>query len=703
MNIAGTVSRRRFLQIGAGTAGALLLGFHLPPGGRLARAAAQAPYINAWLRIAQDNSVTILVSNSEMGQGVYTAMPMLVAEELEVDWTRVQAEMAPAGPDYNNRFFGFQGTGGSTSIRQGFDHLRQAGAAAREVLRQAAANRWNIALEKCVAAEGHISDSESGRRLSYGDLAPEAAQLQPPTDITLKPPGQWKIIGQPIRRLDSEAKTRGQAGFGIDVELPDLKVATLAICPVFGGTLKSVDPEPAMTLPGVIAVVPMDDAVAVVADGYWNARKGLQALAPVWDEGAMATADDASIRDRHISALDGAPPTAEAQGDAPAVLAAAGKRIEAEYTAPFLAHATMEPMNATAWVHSDSAEIWAPTQAQGPAQAGVAQMLGFEPGQVAVHTTFLGGGFGRRFEFDFIRYAVLAAQASGHPVKLIWPREEDVRHDFYRPASLVRFSASLDESGLPQAVHARIASASIMQRVFPSMVENGVDPTSVEGLIEHPYAIPNYRVEYAMVDSGIPVGFWRAVGNSQNAYFRESFLDELARAAGMDPLDYRLRLLDGKPRHTAVLKKAADMAGWGAETAAGRYRGLALHESFRSIVAEVVEISLAGRTVRVHEVWCAVDCGTVVNPDTVEAQMESGIVYGLTAALMGEINIEQGRVKQSNFPDYPMLTLATAPRMHTHIMDSAEPPGGVGAHTPRSPVRMLLIATGEPRSLPIRL
>ena len=463
-----------------------------------------------------------------------------------------------------------------------------------------------------------------------------------------------------------------------------------------------------MAVPGVIAVVPMDDAVSVVADGYWNARKGLQALAPVWDEGAMATADDASILERHVNALEGTLPLAEAQGDAPAVLAAAGKRIEAEYSAPFLAHATMEPMNATARIHPDGAEIWAPTQAQGPTQQGVAEMLGVEPGKVAVHTTFLGGGFGRRFEFDFVRYAVLTAQASGHTVKLIWPREEDIRHDFYRPRSLVRFSASLDESGLPHAIHARAASASIMQRVFTSMVENGIDPTSVEGLIEHPYTIPNYRVEHAIVDAGIPVGFWRSVGNSQNAHFREAFLDELAREAGMDPLDYRMRLLDGKPRHAAVLKKAAEMAGWGTETAAGRYRGLALHESYGSIVAEVVEISLASRTVRVHEVWCAVDCGTVVNPDTVEAQMESGIVFGLTAALMGEINIERGRVKQSNFPDYPMLTLGTTPRIHTHIMESSEPPGGVGEPStpPIAPAvaNAVLIATGEPvRSLPIRI
>jgi len=712
MKNSSGLTRRRFLKVSSGAAGGLVIGFYLPGGGRLADAAkgasASEAHVNAWLRIAPDNTVTIVVSSSEMGQGVYTAMPMLVAEELEVDWQQVRAEMAPADPTYNNRFFGMQGTGGSTSIRQGFDYLRQAGASAREVLRQAAANRWAVPLERCVAANGSVKDTESEQSATYGELAADAANLDPPADLPLKPAAEWKILGKPTRRLDTPAKTRGQATFGIDVQVPNLQVATLAICPVFGGKLASVDEKPALAIPGVSAVVPVDDAVMVVADGYWNARRGLMALDPRWDEGVMAEADDASIRARFVAGLEGGMAPAEVQGDAPAVIAESSTRLEVDYAAPFLAHATMEPMNATAHVRADGADVWAPTQAQGPTQGMVAGLLGMEPAQVQIHTTFLGGGFGRRFELDFIKYAVLASQAVGTPVKVVWSREQDTQHDYYRPAAIVRMAAALGADGWPEALHAKVAAPSIFSRLLPQFVKDGVDPSSVEGIIEQPYAIPNRRVDYALIDSGVPVGFWRSVGHSQNAYVREAFIDELAHAAGIDPLDYRLHMLQEKPRHTAVLRKVAEMAEWGSPAPSGRSRGLALHESFGSIVAEVAEVSTDSGQVRVHQVWCVMDCGIVVNPDTVEAQLESGIIYGLTAALFGEINIEKGRVKQSNFPDYPVVTMANAPRIHTHVIQSAEAPGGVGEPStpPIAPavVNAVFAATGKPiRNLPIRL
>ena len=526
--------------------------------------------------------------------------------------------------------------------------------------------------------------------------------------MSLKPPEQWRILGKPTRRLDTPAKTRGQATFGIDVQVPDLRHATLLICPVFGGKLASVNDNPALAVPGVSAVVPVDDAVIVVADGYWNARRGVMALDPQWDEGPLAEANDESIRARFLAGLEGDMAPAEVHGDAPAVIAGSASRHEAEYTAPFLAHATMEPMNATAHVRTDGADVWAPTQAQGPTQGMVAGMLGLQPEQVQVHTTFLGGGFGRRFELDFIKYAVLASQAVGSPVKLVWSREQDTQHDYYRPAAVVRLAASLGADGLPEALHTKVAAPSIFTRALPQLVKDGVDPSSVEGIIEQPYAIANHRVDYAMIDAGVPVGFWRSVGHSQNSYVREAFIDELAHAAGIDSLDYRLRMLEDNPRHAAVLRKVAEMAEWGSSVPAGRSRGLALHESFGSIVAEVAEVSTDNGNVQVHQVWCAVDCGTVINPDTVEAQMESGIIYGLTAALHGEINIDRGRVSQSNFPDYPMVTMAAAPRIHTHIMESTEAPGGVGepATPPIAPAvaNAVFAATGKPvRKLPIRL
>jgi isoquinoline 1-oxidoreductase beta subunit len=705
-----TISRRRFLELSGGATGGLILGFHLPHlsmGGRLAQAAAGTPPLNAWLRVAADDSVTVLVAASEMGQGVYTAMPMLVAEELEVDWARVRAEMAPVDPAYNNRIFGAQATGGSTSVRQGFDHLREAGARAREMLRQAAANRWGAPLEACAAENGRVVHRETGRSLRYGELASEAAQLEPPASVALKDLGSWSILGKSRPRLDTPEKSNGRAIFGADVRVPGMLFAMVAACPVLGGRLASVDPAPALRVPGVKAVVPTERAVIVVADATWNAHKGLLALQPDWDEGPLAALDSAMIREQLRGALDSEAVRAHALGDADAAFEAAAAQHEAVYEVPFLAHATMEPMNATAHVRGDGADVWAPTQSQTATQHDVAALLGLAPERVAVHTTFLGGGFGRRFERDFVLYAAAASKAVGAPVQVFWSREEDMRHDFYRPASTVRMRAALDESGRPTAFHARVACPSILARVFPDRVTEGVDHTAVEGLDALPYAIPHQLVEYAQVDTGVPVGFWRSVGNSQNAFFLETFVEELARRAGADPLEFRLALLSERPRHSAVLRVATEMAGWG-RSKPGRHSGLAMCELYDSIVAQVADVSVESNRVRVHEVYCAIDCGFVVNPDTVVAQMESAILFGLTAALMGEITISKGRVQQRNFTDYRLLTLASSPSIHVEIVPSANAPGGVGESgtPPIAPAvaNAVLAATGKPvRSLPIRL
>jgi isoquinoline 1-oxidoreductase beta subunit len=710
------ISRRHFLVVSGGAAGGLLLGFTLPCVGRLGEARADevgaagapAPQINAWLRIAPDESVTILVAESEMGQGVFTAMPMLVAEELEVDWAQVRAEMAPAAEVYANPISGRQSTGGSTSVRQGFGPLREVGAAAREMLRRAAAQRWGVALETCRAEKGRVLHPETGRALSYGVLAAQAAQLAPPAEVALKPASDWSILGRATPRLDARDKATGRAVFGTDVRLPGMLFATPLACPVFGGRLERVDPAPALRVPGVKAVVPLDDVVMVVADGYWNARKGLRALEPVWDEGPHAGVDSAAIRERMRASLDGDAVKAHAQGDTAAAFAAAAGQHEAVFEVPFLAHAAMEPMNATAHVRDGEAEVWLPTQTPGSTQRVVAEVLGLPRERVRVHTTFLGGGFGRRLETDFARQAALASQAVGAPVHVLWSREEDMRHDFYRPASSVRMRAALDAHGVPTALHARVACPSILARIRSDWNPEDVDGTAVDGLGESLYAIPHCLVEYAPVETPVPVGFWRSVGNSQNAFVREAFLDELARAAGADPLAFRLALLGDQPRHVAVLQEVARMASWSSPPPPGRYRGLALHDAYDSIVAQVAEISLESRGARVHEVHCAADCGTLINPETVEAQMQGGVSFGLAAALYGEITLRSGRVEQGNYSDYRLPTLASSPAIRVRLIESAASPGGVGeaAVPPIAPAvaNAVFAATGTPvRRLPIRI
>ena len=680
--VTQTVSRRRFLQVSATATGGLALGISLPFTHRLARAAtdeASAPgIIDLWLRIDPQDQITILIANSEMGQGVYTSLAMLVAEELEVPWQSVKAEMAPAAPAYKNLMFGMQATGGSTSIRWAFDPLRQVGAAARLLLTQAAANQWNVAVGECFALNATVTHKSTGRTLRYGELVTAAAQLPAPDSVELKLPADWTILGTPVKRLDTPSKINGSAQFGIDVVVPDMLVAAVLACPTFGGKLKSVDDAPALAVSGVKRVLLLEDAVIVVADGYWPANKGLAALDPEWDLGVNAGRNTEHYRKELASALVDSAPIAHASGDAQAALASSERVIEALYEVPHLAHSTMEPMNATAHVGNDGVEVWAPTQAPGVIQQVAAGILQLPPESIVVNTTFLGGGFGRKFEVDFVIQAIMASKMMGAPVKLVWSREEDTQHDFYRPAAMSQFRVALNSDGYPTAWHNRIACPSILTRVFPNFVKDGIDPQSVEAARELPYKIAHQQIEYQITETGVPVGFWRSVGNSQNAYFVQSMIDELAAEAGIDALDYQLTLLADQDRHKTALQAAADSAGWRAGSA-DRPMGLAVQASFGSICAMVVEIDKdVDKGLRVTHVSAAIDCGRALNPDTVVAQIESSIVYGLTAAYYGDITLKNGAVEQSNFDNYPMLKLAQMPVISVDIIQSGAALGGIG-------------------------
>ncbi len=674
------LSRREFLQRASVAGAGLVIAFHIPLAGRTRPATPAGPFApNAWLRIGADESVLVMVDRSEMGQGVATSLPMLLAEELEADWSRIKFEFAPADQAYINPLFGAQGTGGSTSIRAAWTPLRKAGAAAREMLVAAAAQTWNVPASECRAQKGAVMHSASRRSLSYGKLVAKAATLPVPEGPRLKDAKSWKILGTRVRRLDTPLKVNGAAQFGIDVKVPGMQVAVIARSPVFGGKVARFDATKAKAVPGVKNVVQVSSGVAVIADGYWPAKKGREALEVTWDEGANAEVSTAGISQLFAQRVEQAGAVARHEGDPASGMSRAASTMDAVYQAPFLAHATMEPMNCTAHVRPDGVDIWAPTQFQTGVQQLGAAIGGVPPEKVQVHTTFLGGGFGRRFELDFIQEALEVSKAAGAPVKVIWSREDDMQHAQYRPASYHRLQAGLDPGGQPVAWNHRIVAPSIMARVFPDQVKDGLDGEAVEGGVAMPYAIPNVHVDYVLTDTGIPVGFWRSVNNSFNAFVVESFIDELAQAAKRDPYLYRRDLLTQAPRHLAALNLAASKAGWGSPLPAGRARGIAVHHSFESYVAEVAEVSVASDgTVRVHRVVCAVDCGPVVNPGIVEAQMQSGIVYGLTAALKGEITIGKGRVLQSNFHDYPVLRMNETPVIEVHIVPSTDAQGGVG-------------------------
>ena len=694
------MDRRDFLQV-TGAVG-LTIAFRIPSRRGV------APFApNAWLRIGTDDRVLVIVDRSEMGQGVTTALPMLLAEELEADWTKIRFEFAPADKAYINQLFGIQGTGGSSSVRAAWKPLREAGAQARTMLIAAAAAQWGVEPASCRAEAGAVIHAATNRRLTYGALVPRAAALPVPANVPLKDPKDWRIAGKPTKRLDTRFKVNGTAQFGIDVRVPGMLTALVARSPVFGGKVASFDATAAKAIPGVRHVVQISSGVAVVGDGYWPAKQGRDALKVTWDEGPVAQVSSASISSLFAqrATQDGA--VARHDGDAVAALAAAAQRVEAVYEMPFLAHATMEPMNCTAHVRADGVDIWAPTQNQTGVQMVGGQIGGVAPEKVAVHTTYLGGGFGRRFELDFIMEALETSKAAGAPVKVIWSREDDIQHAQYRPANYHQLRAGLDANGQPVSWTHRIVAPSIMARMFPQTVKNGLDGEAVEGGVGMPYAIPNVHVDYQLTDTGIPVGFWRSVNNSFNSFAVEGFVDELAAAAKQDPYEYRRALLANAPRDRGVLELAATKAGWGTPLPAGRSRGIAVYKSFESFAAQVAEVSVSPEgDVRVHRVVCAIDCGLHVNPSTIEAQMQSGIVYGLTAALKGAITIENGRVTQSNFHDYQMLRLAEMPVVEVYIVPSTEAPGGVGepGTPPIAPAvcNAIFAATGKRiRRLPI--
>jgi len=705
------VDRRMFLISVAAVGGALALGFEIPFGARAVHASSSPREITAWIVIEPDETVIIRVAKSEMGQGSFTALPMLVAEELECDWSKVKAEFAPPHENRRrDRVWGNMSTGASRSISASHNDLRRAGATARAMLIAAAAARWNVPETECAAARGVITHRPSGRTITFGRIAAAAADIAPPAQVALKDPKDWKLIGTRQKRFDVADKITGKPIYAIDVQLPNMLHAAIVQCPVFKGTLKSVDETKLTGMKGIRRVVKLPDAVAVVADSWWRAKKAAEALAPAWDVG-----DNSSVSSSTISAnLHEALSAADARvgrndGDVDRVLGEAVKLVEADYEVPFLAHATMEPQNCTAHVTADLVEIWAPTQDGETALAIAADAAGLPPGKVVVHKMMLGGGFGRRGIFqEFVRQAVVIAKEVGQPVKLVWTREEDVRHDFYRPVAAARMTAGLDANGMPVAWKIRTAGQSIIAAVSARVMQFGVDRNFLQGLLEDmPYDVPNYLVDFAMRNTHVPVGVWRSVNHSQNAFFKESFVDEMAYAAGADPYLFRRKLLAKKPKDLAVLEAAATHAGWDTSPPQGVFRGIALHNSQNSICAQVVEVSVApDGKVWVHRVVSAIDPGHVVNPLTVELQTESAIVYGLAAVLYGEITIKDGRVEQTNFHDYPMLHLADMPRVETVIV-AGTGWGGIGETgvPPLAPAlcNAIFAATGKRiRSLPLK-
>jgi isoquinoline 1-oxidoreductase subunit beta len=705
------LDRRSFLASIAAIGGSLVLGFEIPFGTRATHASVGPREITAWIVIEPDETVIIRVAKSEMGQGSFTALPMLVAEELECDWSKVRAEFAPPHENRKrNRVWGNMSTGASRSISASQNDLRRAGATARAMLIAAAAARWNVPMTECTAAQGVISHGPSGRSVTFGAIAAAAADMNAPTQVALKDPKDWKLIGTRQRRFDVPDKITGKPIYAIDVQLPNMLCAAIVQCPVFKGTLKAVDETRLAGMRGIRQVVKLPDAVAVVADSWWRAKKAAEALPVTWDFGDNSEVSSGTIRAQLKAGLGANDARiGRADGDVERALGQAVKQIEADYAVPFLGHATMEPQNCTAHVTADLVEVWAPTQDGETALAIAADAAGMSPDRVLIHKMMLGGGFGRRGIFqDFVRQAVLIAKAVGQPVKLVWTREEDIRHDFYRPVAMARMIAGLDANGMPIAWKIRTSGQSIIAAVSPRVMQFGVDRNFLQGLLEDmPYEVPNYLVDFAMRNSHVPVGVWRSVNHSQNAFFKESFVDEMAFAAGLDPYLFRRRLLVKKPRELAVLEAAAKRAGWGASLPSGIFRGMALHNSQSSICAQVVDASVgADGKVRVHRVVSAIDAGHVVNPLSIELQTESAVVFGLTAALYGEITIKDGRVEQANFHDYPMLRLAEMPQVETVIV-AGDGWGGVGetAVPPLAPAlcNAIFAGTGKRiRSLPLK-
>ena len=677
-------SRRSFLTATSALGGGLLLGLGLPVRGEVRDTlTTDAPFApNAFLRIDRDGKVTFVSPMIEMGQGTYTSLPMLIAEELEVDVAKVAIEHSP--PDdkvYVNPLIGIQMTGGSTAIRSMYLPLRRAGATARVMLVTAAAQRWKVDPSACRAENGTVIHSSSGRQLDYGALVDAAATLPVPENVALKNPADFTLVGKPHRRLDTSGKVDGSAKFGIDTRLPGMKFAVVAQSPTFGGKLVSVDEAKAKAVRGVSQVVRLDDAVAIVATDTFAARQGLAAGAPQWEHGPNAKLSQADIVAQLAFASEKAGAVARHDGDAAAAISSAARKIEAIYQQPFLAHATMEPMNCTVQMGKDGCDIWVGTQIPGSTQAAVMKLTGLSREQVRIHNHLLGGGFGRRLEYDGTVRAVQIAQQVSGPVQVIWTREEDIQHDMYRPCYYDRISAGLDAQGKPVGWVHRIASSSIIARYNPAWFKNGLDNDAVESSANLPYALGAIHVDWVRQEppQGIRTAFWRGVGVTRGTFVVESFIDELAASAKADPVAYRIALLDKSPRGKAVLQLAAERSGWGDPLPAGQGRGVALCTGFGSFVAQVVQVSAnKDGFINPTHVWCVVDCGLQVNPDTIRAQMQSGIIFGLSAALFGEITIKDGRVEQTNFGDYRVLRINETPRIDVALVNSSEAPGGIG-------------------------
>jgi isoquinoline 1-oxidoreductase subunit beta len=681
-----TVSRRDFVTVLATAGGGLLLGWRAGEPSRAATgAAAAAPPAfvpNAFIRIGSDGRVTLIMNQVEMGQGTYTSMPMLLAEELEVGLDQVQLEHAPPNDKlYANPFFGDQETGGSSSVRAFYEPLRRAGATARTMLVAAAAQTWDVDPASCRAKRGVVTHTPSGRTLTYGALADKAAKLPVPEKVPLKDPKDFTLIGTPAKRLDAAEKVNGRAQYGIDVRLPRMKIATVAASPVLGGKVAGLDIAKAMAIPGVRQIVNLGDVVAVVADHMWAAKQGLAALAVRWDDGPNGNVSTAEV----VQGLDAASQqpgaVARTQGDAAAAIAGAAQKIDAVYQVPFLAHAPLEPMNCTVHVEKDRCEVWTGSQTLTRAQGAAARVTGLPLEKVVVHNHLLGGGFGRRLEYDWVTQAVRIGQQVEGPVKVVWTREEDMQHGFYRPYYYDRMAAGLDAAGTPVAWTHRIVGPAIVARYLPPGFRNGIDPDAVGAAVELLYDIPAIQVEFVRHEEPVlNTTFWRGVGPTHNVFVIESFMDELAAAAKADPVAYRRALLGKAPRARAVLDLAAKAAGWGQPLPSGRGRGVALlfsgWGSYLAAVAEV-EVSKAGE-LRVHRIVCAVDCGTVINPDTVKAQIEGGVNFGISAALWGEVTLKNGRVEQSNFHNYRVLRMNEAPTIEVHLVRNLEAPGGLG-------------------------
>jgi len=709
MTAGDPLSRRSFLAGASAAGGGFALALAVPVGP--ACAGMEGPEVTAWLLIDPDNSVVIRIARSEMGQGVQTGLALLVAEELECDWSKVRTEFISAAENVRRDLvWGDTSTGASRSIASSQLYLRQAGATAREMLIEAAAARWNVPAAECVARLSVITHKPSGRKVTFGAVAEDAAKLKPPAGVALKDPSQWTLAGKPRRRLDLLDKVTAQPVYAIDVRLPDMLYAAIAHCPVFGGRPKSIDESAIAAMRGVRRVVRLPDAVAVVADSWWRAKCALEALPIVWDDRGNGGLSSATIAETVRGALDREKSqVGRSDGDVAAGLANAVRRVEAEYTVPFLAHATMEPQNCTALIKDGRVEVWAPSQDVTTALVTAATAAGVSNDKVVVHPVLPGGGFGRRGAIqEYIRQAVVIAGEVGHPVKLLWTREQDIKHDFYRPCGMARLVAGLDADGMPVALKIRVAGPSFVAALLPAFGTDFVDRRLLTGLAEEmPYDVPNYLLECVVQQSPVPLGVWRAINYTENAYYKESFIDEMAHAAGMDPYIYRRRLLRNSPKNLGVLDAAAKRADWFAPPPRGVARGIAVNEACGSFCAQVVEVSVERGEVRVHRVVSALDPGHVVNPLSIEMQTQGAVIFALTAALKGEITIKDGGVAQGNFDDYEILRMADSPKVETVIVPSGDFWGGVGEPPvpPLAPAlcNAIFAATGKRvRTLPLK-